>query len=50
MRGDSPDEDSPMPRLLALGISIGLVTGFVQSLGLTLQRKAQYDNLMRTYS
>ncbi|ORY86941.1 magnesium transporter, partial [Protomyces lactucae-debilis] len=30
-----------MPRLLALGISIGLITGFVQSLGLTLQRKAQ---------
>lgn len=31
-----------MPQLLALGICIGLVTGFIQSLGLTLQRKAQY--------
>lgn len=41
MSEDEPG-DHAMPQLLALGISIGLITGFVQSLGLTLQRKAQY--------
>lgn len=40
MNGDEPTEH-PMPKLLALGITIGLITGFIQSLGLTLQRKAQ---------